>query len=68
MKGMWFLDNSMLSLKPWLPLFDPKDEFSGSTPVWVKLPNIPMDFWSEPVVRAIGDVLGKDCLWSMTFF
>jgi hypothetical protein len=57
LKGMWFLDIPVLYLKPWLPMFDTKDDFYGSTPLWVKLPNIPMEFWFEPVVRDIGDIL-----------
>jgi hypothetical protein len=60
MKGMWFLDNSMLSLKRWSPRFDPKDEFFGSTLVWVELPIIPMDFLSDLVVRDIEYFLVKD--------
>ena len=31
LKGSWFLDNALLSLKPWAPLFDHKNDFSGST-------------------------------------
>ena len=44
LKGSWFLDSELLSLKPWAPLFDHKNDFSGNTPVWVKLSSLLMEF------------------------
>jgi len=43
-------------------LFDHKNDFSGSTLVWVKFPNLLMEFWSKMMVHAIGYLLGKTIL------
>jgi hypothetical protein len=47
LKEVWFMDRSYLSIKPWHPLFDAKNEPMEGTPVWIKLPGLPMEFWIE---------------------
>jgi len=42
-EGSWFMDSSFLSMKPWHPLFDAKDEFMEKTPIWVKLLTLSME-------------------------
>jgi hypothetical protein len=59
LKGCWFMDKNILSIKPWHPLFDAREEFEASTPVWVKLPNLPIEFWSDSRLKVIGDALGN---------
>ena len=44
--GSWRLDGDGLSLKHWTPLFDPQTERYDVVPTWVKLPNLPFEFWS----------------------
>jgi hypothetical protein len=44
LKRSSFMDTELLSLKPWAPLFDHKNHFSGNTPVWVKLSSLLMEF------------------------
>lgn len=45
-------------LKHWLALFDPDKEKLGAGPIWVRLPGLPLQFWSEDVLGGIGDDLG----------
>jgi hypothetical protein len=33
-----------------------------STPMWVKLPNLPMEYCTEPTIWEIGNILGKTIL------
>jgi hypothetical protein len=40
----WLLDNGFLRLKPWHPLFDIRVAVDSSSPTWVNLPNIPLEF------------------------
>jgi hypothetical protein len=41
LKEVWFMDRSYLSIKPWNPLFDAKEESMSSTLVWIKLSRDP---------------------------
>ena len=58
LKGFWKWDNSGLFLKRWTPLFDPCIERYDSIPIWVKLPNLPFEFWSVEFFRMLGNTLG----------
>jgi hypothetical protein len=40
-----------------MPLFDPKDVGLDFNPVWIKLPNLPLEWWSPKGLKAIGDQL-----------
>jgi hypothetical protein len=46
LKEVWFMDRSYMSIKPWNPLFDAKEESMSTTPVWIKLSGLPMEFWT----------------------
>ena len=45
-------------LKRWTPLFDPRIERYDSMPIWVKLPNLPFEYWSLDFFKLIGNTLG----------
>lgn len=34
-----------------------KEENLSSLPIWIKLPNLPIELWSDDDLKAIGDVL-----------
>jgi hypothetical protein len=40
------------------PVFDAKEEVLTNFPTWVKLLNLPLEFWTNEGLRAIGEVLG----------
>ena len=41
-----------------MSLFDPRFERYDSIPIWVKLPNLPFEFWSVDFFKMIGKALG----------
>jgi len=45
-------------LKWWSPLFDREHEQIGAGLIWVRLPGLPLQFWSEEVFIRIGNALG----------
>ena len=55
---VWRWDNSDILLKRWMPLFDPRNERYDSLPIWVKLPNLPFEFWSVDFFKLVGNTLG----------
>ena len=46
-------------ITPWTPKFDPLHASVTITPVWVRLLNLPLHFWSGETLRDIGNSLGK---------
>ena len=45
-------------LKHWTPLFDPETEQIGVGPIWIRLPGLPLQYWSKDIFRRIGNSLG----------
>ena len=48
-------------LRRWTPLFDPCIERYDSMPIWVKLLNLPFEYWFMDFFKLIGNTLGT-CL------
>ena len=44
--------------KPWYKDFDPTSESFDKISLWVRLPNIPLHFWLDLVLEAMGEALG----------
>lgn len=55
----WFWGNAGLFVTPWFAEFDPNTMKISTTPVWVRLHNLPLHFWHPTVLYAIGNSLGK---------
>lgn len=52
--GLWFWGSSSLFMQPWSPSFDPATASISLSPVWVRLPNLPLHLWC-PSLGAIGN-------------
>jgi hypothetical protein len=63
----WSVNNSPLLLKPWSPLFDASKERMDIILVWVRLPALPLHFWSLEHFKLIGNFLGDFLDADMTF-
>jgi hypothetical protein len=57
--GPWFWGRAGLSMQLWTPAFDPSTDCFSSTPVWVRLPYLPLHFWGDESLKSIGNGLGK---------
>jgi len=53
------MDSRGLYLNKWSPDFDPELDIPSAVPVWVRLPHLPLHFWGDESVRAIGNAVGK---------
>jgi len=54
----WHIEMASVLLKRWSLLFDPEREQIGDGPLWVRLPGLPLQYWSEEVFICIGNALG----------
>ncbi|GLJ23165.1 hypothetical protein SUGI_0437410 [Cryptomeria japonica] len=57
--GHWsWEDKHVLMLKPWHQTFNPESESFDRTPPWIRLPNLPMQYWFDAGFEAIENSLG----------
>lgn len=57
--GPHTLNNKPVISKVWDPYFDFKKEVLRIIPLWIKLPNLPLQYWSLESLSRIGSLLGK---------
>ena len=57
--GAWFWGRAGCFITPWTADFDPVHASVTITPVWVRLLNLPIHFWSIEALKEIGNALGK---------
>jgi hypothetical protein len=58
-KGPWFWGRSGLSMQRWFLEFNPLTMTAMTTLVWVRLPNLPLHFYTPAFLLTLGNVLGK---------
>ena len=63
-KGPWFFGDHFLSLRPWEPNFKPALANVSSIAVWIRLNELPIEYYNaealQHIGRAIGNVLRVD--------
>ena len=57
--GPHYLLRRPVIVKPWDPDFNFKEEILTTIPLWVKLPNLPLNCWNSVVLSKIGSSLGR---------
>ncbi|KAI3871594.1 hypothetical protein MKX03_005777 [Papaver bracteatum] len=57
--GPWFIGGHYLSLRRWSPEFKPTSVKFSTTIVWIRLPELPIEFFDKEVLFKIGNRLGK---------
>ncbi|KAK4713158.1 hypothetical protein R3W88_019065 [Solanum pinnatisectum] len=51
--GPHYLLKRHVIMKPWLLEFNFKEEILTTIPLWIKLPNLPLNYWNFVVLRKI---------------
>ncbi|GLJ25871.1 hypothetical protein SUGI_0495830 [Cryptomeria japonica] len=54
----WFVNKHSLYLQPWTPNFNPIPLVHYSDPVWIKLYNLPIEYWGDGFLEKVGRKLG----------
>ncbi|KAG2330613.1 hypothetical protein Bca52824_001793 [Brassica carinata] len=57
--GPWRVFCSYLMVRAWSPEFDPLRDDIVTTPVWIRLTNIPVNFYHRSILMGIAKGLGK---------
>lgn len=58
-QGPWFWGNVGLFITPWFLDFDVNTMKVSTMPIWVRLHNLPLQFWHPKFLIAIGNSFGK---------
>ena len=56
--GLWFIGEHYLSLRPWVPNFRASEASVSPVAIWVKLPELPVEYYHKDSLLKIGSGLG----------
>lgn len=56
--GPWFVGEHSLAIRPWEPYFKASEAKFSLVAVWVRLPELPIEFYEQEVLREIGEAIG----------
>ncbi|KAL0910886.1 hypothetical protein M5K25_018983 [Dendrobium thyrsiflorum] len=60
--GPWFINNHIIGLERWTVDFSSSSLNGLSSPVWIRLPNLPLQCWDEENVALIASMVGVPLL------
>lgn len=58
-KGPWFIFCTFLSVQRWEPNFIPSRAKQTLTAIWVRLPELPTEFYDEKILSKVGNKIGR---------
>lgn len=64
--GPWLIQGHYIAVKKWKPMFSPAKEEISHILAWVRLPQIPLEYFHERAILTVGNVLGKAVRVDMT--
>uniref|UniRef100_A0A2N9H633 CCHC-type domain-containing protein n=1 Tax=Fagus sylvatica TaxID=28930 RepID=A0A2N9H633_FAGSY len=56
--GPWFIGDHFLSIRPWVPDFKPSEASVSSIAVWIRLPELPVEYYDKGPLLLIGGSIG----------
>ncbi|KAL0925365.1 hypothetical protein M5K25_003688 [Dendrobium thyrsiflorum] len=66
--GPWFVRGNIIGMDRWSPSFSPLSLKGISAPVWIRMPNLPLQCWDEINVCRIASLVGKPYLLDGNMF
>ncbi|KAI9111593.1 hypothetical protein K1719_017283 [Acacia pycnantha] len=59
-EGPWMIDDHYLTVQRWRPNFNPwKVDVQCNIAAWIRLPDVPFEFYNVESLRRIGNMIGK---------
>nr|XP_033508752.1 uncharacterized protein LOC117273670 [Nicotiana tomentosiformis] len=55
----WFVSGNFISVRIWEPKFVPQEATLSSTAMWIRLPQLPTEFYDKEILKKVGRKLGK---------
>ncbi|XP_020693470.2 uncharacterized protein LOC110107536 [Dendrobium catenatum] len=60
--GPWYVKNNIIGMDKWSSTFSPSSLKLLTSPVWIRLPNLPLHCWDEINICRIASMVGKSCM------
>ncbi|KAI0524571.1 hypothetical protein KFK09_003948 [Dendrobium nobile] len=60
--GPWFVNGHIVGMDRWNPSFNPNSLKGLVSPIWIRMPNLPLYCWDETNVSRIASKVGKPLL------
>ncbi|XP_070004053.1 uncharacterized protein [Nicotiana sylvestris] len=57
--GSWFINGHFLSISRWKPNFVARNEKLTTSAVWIRLHQLPMEFYDGKILEKIGNAIGR---------
>lgn len=58
-QGPWFIADNFLSVRRWEPKFIPEEATLSFTTIWIRLPQLPIEFYNKEILKKDGRKIGK---------
>nr|POE67073.1 uncharacterized protein CFP56_62396 [Quercus suber] len=58
-RGPWFVGEHFLSIRPWMPNFRPTTANVSSIAVWIRLNELPIEYYNAEALLQIGKTIGN---------
>ncbi|XP_058732785.1 uncharacterized protein LOC131604357 [Vicia villosa] len=59
MNGPYMIKNMPMILRDWKPNFSMKKDMLRTIPLWMKLPQLPLEYWGANSLKKIGSAIGR---------
>ena len=56
--GSWFVGQHFLAIRQWEPEFNASKASCSSVAVWIRLPQLPIEFYDPSILKKIGSTIG----------
>ncbi|KAI0498597.1 hypothetical protein KFK09_019487 [Dendrobium nobile] len=60
--GPWFVNGNIVGIDRWTQSFNPNSLKGLTSPIWIRLPNLPLHCWDEINICRIASMVGKPYL------
>ncbi|XP_015970876.1 uncharacterized protein LOC107494331 [Arachis duranensis] len=66
--GPWLIFDHYLAVQRWRPDFNPSMEQLTKIAAWIRIPDLPIEYYDKYVMRTIGNVIGKTLKTNNIFY
>ena len=58
-RGLWFIGDNFLSIRPWEPFFKPYSTDVSLIAIWIRLNGLPIELYEAGVLKQLGGAIGR---------
>ncbi|XP_020699577.1 uncharacterized protein LOC110111872 [Dendrobium catenatum] len=66
--GPWFINGHIIGMEKWTPKFSTESNKGLSSPIWIRMPHLPLQCWDEKNVACIASRIGKPLMLDGNIF